>query len=105
MLNARFQRLSIVSRKSTIVNSGLGRQPQGRVQKSPASRPLLGDFHGLTPVFAACYKEVLYVFGRYGQVVFPCCQATRNGYSDAAKLNPVWKWKRVRNSGPSPAGP
>src|SRR5690349_3049412 len=57
---------------------------------------------GLTPVFAACYKELLYVCGRRGQVVSPCCQATRNCYSDAAKLNPVWKWKRVRNSGPSP---
>jgi len=58
---------------------------------------------GLTPVFAACYKELLYVCGRRGQVVSPCCQATRNGYSDAAKLNPVWKWKRVRNSGVRPA--
>jgi len=67
--------------------------------KMPA---LLASSHGLTPVFAACYKEVFYVCGRYGQVVFPCCQAIRNSYSDAAKLNPVWKWKRVRNSGPSP---
>ena len=57
----------------------------------------------LTPVFAACYKELLYVCGSRGQVVSPCCQATRNGYSDAAKLNPVWKWKRVRNSGVRPA--
>lgn len=63
---------------------------------------LWNQLHGLTPLFAACYKEVFYVCGRYGQVVSPCCQATRNGYSDAAKLNPVWKWKRVRNSGPYP---
>ena len=88
----------------TIEESTFSNQRSGFRAQEPSS--IFNNYYpipSLTALFTPCYKEVLYVYGRRGQVVFPCCQAARNGYSDAAKLNPVWKWKRVRNSGVRPA--
>ena len=57
----------------------------------------------LTPFFPACYKRVLYACsGLRTRTSF--MSVTGNSCSDAAKLNPVWKWKRVRiPAGPPPA--